>query len=126
MDQRYFICEHCGNLIAMVKDSGVPIVCCGQKMTELVPGSVDAAVEKHVPVIKADGNLITVTVGDVIHPMLEEHYIEWISIHTAHGNQRKILAPGEQPKAVFALADGDTIISAYAYCNLHGLWKKDI
>lgn len=126
MEQRYFICEHCGNMIAMVKDSGVPVVCCGQKMTELVPGSVDAAVEKHVPAVTIDGSTITVTVGEVTHPMLDVHYIEWISIHTKQGNQRKTLQPGEAPTAVFALADGDAVISAYAYCNLHGLWKKDI
>lgn len=126
MEQRYFICEHCGNMIAMVKDKGVPVMCCGQKMTELVPGSVDAAQEKHVPVIAVDGNCVTVSVGSAAHPMLDEHYIEWISIHTAQGNQRKTLKPGSEPKAVFCLADGDAVISAYAYCNLHGLWKADV
>lgn len=126
MEQRYFICKHCGNIIAMVHASGVPVVCCGEPMTELIPGSVDASVEKHVPVIDVSGNTVTVTIGAVEHPMLDAHYIEWISIHTAQGNQRKTLTPGSAPKAVFALADGDTVISAYAYCNLHGLWKKDI
>ena len=88
MEQRYFVCEHCGNMIAMVEDKGVPVMCCGQKMTELVPGSVDAAQEKHVPVIAIDGNTVTVSVGSVNHPMLPEHFIEWISIHTTQGNQR--------------------------------------
>lgn len=126
MEQRYFICEHCGNMIAMVEDKGVPVMCCGQKMTELVPGSVDAAQEKHVPVIAVDGSTVTVSVGSVAHPMLPEHFIEWISIHTTQGNQRKMLAPGSEPKASFALTDGDTVISAYAYCNLHGLWKTEV
>ena len=125
MEQRYFVCEHCGNMIAMVEDKGVPVMCCGQKMTELVPGSVDAAQEKHVPVIAIDGNTVTVSVGSVDHPMLPEHFIEWISIHTTQGKQRKTLQPGSEPKAVFALADGDSVVSAYAYCNLHGLWKAD-
>lgn len=126
MEQRYFICEHCGNMIAMIEDKGVPILCCGQKMTELVPGSVDAAQEKHVPVVSVEGNTVTVSVGEVTHPMAEEHFIEWISIHSAQGNQRKTLAPGNEPKAVFALVEGDTVLSAFAYCNLHGLWKKDV
>ncbi len=125
MEQRYFICEHCGNMIAMVNDSGVPVVCCGQKMTELIPGSVDAAQEKHVPVVTIDGNTVTVSVGSAAHPMLAQHFIEWISIHTTQGNQRKILQPSAEPKAVFALTTGESVISAYAYCNLHGLWKAD-
>lgn len=76
MEQKFFICEHCGNIIAMVENKGVPVMCCGQKMTELVPGSVDAAVEKHVPVVSVEGNLVTVTVGSVAHPMLPEHSIK--------------------------------------------------
>lgn len=126
MEQRFFICEHCGNIIAVVKDAGVPVVCCGQKMTEIVPGTTDAAVEKHLPVIKQEGNIITVEVGSIEHPMLEEHYIEWISIQTKQGNQRKILAPGQKPVAEFAVTDGDELEAAYAYCNLHGLWKTEV
>ena len=125
MEQRYFICEHCGNIVAVVKDAGVPIMCCGQKMKEIIPGTTDAAVEKHLPVIRIDGNFVHVTVGEVEHPMLPEHYIEWISLQTKQGNQRKELKPGEAPKASFALVDGDEVTVAYAYCNLHGLWKKE-
>lgn len=125
MEQRYFICEHCGNIVAVVKDAGVPIMCCGQKMKEIIPGTTDAAVEKHLPVIRIDGNFVHVTVGEVEHPMLPEHYIEWISLQTKQGNQRKELKPGEAPKASFALVDGDEVTAAYAYCNLHGLWKKE-
>lgn len=125
MEQKFYVCEHCGNMVAFVKNAGVPVMCCGQKMKEVVPGSVDAAQEKHVPVIKQDGNIITVEVGSVEHPMAEEHSIEWISIQTKEGNQRKILAPGQKPAAVFAITDGDVLEAAYAYCNLHGLWKAE-
>ena len=123
MDQRFFICEHCGNIVAMVKDKGVPVMCCGQKMTEIVPNTTDAAGEKHIPVYEVRGNMVYVTVGSVEHPMLEEHFIEWVSIQTKCGNQRKALVPGEAPKACFALCEGDEVEAVYAYCNLHGLWK---
>ena len=124
MEQRFFICEHCGNIIAMVKSSGVPVVCCGQNMKELIPGTTDASLEKHVPVFEVRDNKVFVTVGEVAHPMTPEHYIEWISIQTNNGNQRKELKPGQEPKAVFALCDGDKVEAVYAYCNLHSLWKK--
>ena len=123
MEQRFFICEHCGNIVAMGKDAGVPVMCCGQKMTEIIPGTADAAVEKHVPVYQVEGNLVKVQVGAVDHPMLPEHFIEWVSIQTRQGNQRKALKPGGEPKACFALCEGDEVEAVYAYCNLHGLWK---
>ena len=120
---KFYVCEHCGNIITFVKSSGVPVMCCGQKMTEIVPGTTDAAVEKHVPVVKAEGSQVTVTVGAVEHPMLPEHFIEWIVLETRQGSQIKHLKPGEKPQAVFALAEGDQAVAAYAYCNLHGRWK---
>lgn len=123
MKQRFFICEHCGNIIAMVKDKGVPVFCCGQKMTELVAGTVEASAEKHIPVYKVEGNKVHVTVGSVEHPMLEAHFIEWISLETKQGNQRKVLEPGQNPEACFAMCEGDEVVAVYAYCNLHGLWK---
>lgn len=123
MKQRFFICEHCGNIIAMVKDKGVPVFCCGQKMTELVAGTVEASAEKHIPVYKVEGNKVYVTVGSVEHPMLEAHFIEWISLETKQGNQRKVLEPGQKPEACFAMCEGDEVVAVYAYCNLHGLWK---
>ena len=107
----------------MVKDTGVPVMCCGQKMTEIIPGTTDAAVEKHVPVYQVEGNLVKVQVGAVDHPMLPEHFIEWVSIQTRQGNQRKALKPGGEPKVCFALCEGDEVEAVYAYCNLHGLWK---
>ncbi len=120
---KFYLCEHCGNIIAMVKDKGVPVMCCGQKMTEIIPGTTDASVEKHVPVYEIKDNKLFVTVGGVEHPMIPEHYIEWIAVETTSGNQRKPLKPGEPPKAVFALCEGDEVLGVYAYCNLHSLWK---
>ena len=122
---KYYICEHCGNIIEYVKDSGVPIMCCGQKMTEIVPGTSDGAVEKHVPVVTVSGNEILVQVGSVEHPMVEEHYIEWIVIQTEKGSQKVRLSAGDEPKSKFLLVDNDRLVSAYAYCNLHGLWKSE-
>ena len=120
---KFFKCEHCGNIIGMVNDSGVPVVCCGEKVKELVPNTEDAAQEKHVPVCEQKGNILEVTVGSVEHPMLEEHHIQWIAIETDKGRQRKTLNAGDAPKASFALLDGEKVLAVYAYCNLHGLWK---
>ena len=120
---RFFVCEHCGNIVEMVKDNGVPVMCCGQKMTELIPGTSDGAAEKHVPVVKVDGNRVSVIVGEVEHPMVDAHYIEWIAIETSKGVQRKKLKPEQAPKAEFMLTDGESVEAVYAYCNLHGLWK---
>ena len=122
---KFLKCKHCGNIVAVVKDQGVPVICCGEPMAEIIPGSVDAAAEKHVPVIAADGDKIVVSVGSVEHPMAEEHYIEWIAIQTEQGAQRKLLEPGQKPEVEFALAGGDKLIAALAYCNLHGLWKAE-
>ena len=119
----FYKCEKCGNIIAKLNDSGADCVCCNEKMKELVPNTTDAAGEKHVPVISQDGNTVTVTVGAVEHPMLEAHYINWIILETKQGRQRKALKPGDKPTAVFALTEGDEVVAAYEYCNLHGLWK---
>ena len=124
--QRFFVCKHCGNIIAFVHASGARVTCCGDVMQEIVPNSTDAAQEKHVPVIEVSGNVVTVTVGSAAHPMTAEHYIQWISLESAEGNQRKELKPGAAPKAVFVLNDGDKPMAAFAYCNLHGLWKKEL
>lgn len=123
MEMKFYICKHCGNIVAMVKSSGVPIVCCGEKMEELKPNTTDAAVEKHVPVIIQNGNAVTVKIGSVDHPMTEEHHIEWVAIQTSNGNHRKALKPGDSPKVSFCISDDDKIEAVYAYCNLHGLWK---
>ena len=123
MEQRFFVCETCGNIIAMVKPSGVPVMCCGKKMKEIVPNTTDAAQEKHVPVWTKEGNLVKVQVGSVAHLMIPAHYIEWVSLQTKAGNQRKALSPEQAPEVTFALTDGDEVEAVYAYCNLHGLWK---
>ena len=121
---KLYKCKHCGNIVAYVKNSGVPVYCCGEQMQEMVANTVDASQEKHVPVVTRNGNEIVVSVGSVEHPMLPAHYIEWICIQTKQGKQRKLLQPGEKPEARFALSDGDELIAAYEYCNLHGLWKS--
>ena len=123
MEMKFYKCKHCGQIVAIVKKTGVPLVCCGEKMEELIPGTVDASLEKHVPVVNVKGNTVEVSVGSVAHPMIPEHFIEWVSIQTKFGNQRKQLKPNEEPKVVFPLLDGDEVLAVYAYCNLHGLWK---
>lgn len=124
MEQKFFKCEHCGNIITMVEDKGVPVMCCGQKMTELVPGTVDAAVEKHIPVYEVKDGIVEISVGEVEHPMVEAHYIEWVAVQTDKGIYRKHLAPEQAPKTCIAVCDDEKIEAVYAYCNLHGLWKK--
>lgn len=123
---KFHYCTHCGNIITHLKDSGVRTVCCGEQMQELVPGTSDGAAEKHVPVVKTDGNKVSVLVGSMEHPMVEAHFINWIVLETKQGFQKKELKPGEKPMAEFALANGDEAVAAYEYCNLHGLWKADI
>lgn len=123
MSQKFYKCEHCGNIIEKINDAGVPVMCCGQKMKELVPGVSDGAAEKHVPDYKVEGNRVIVNVGSVDHPMLDVHWIEWISLATNKGFQRKHLKPGQAPNVSFLLDEGEEVAEVYAYCNLHGLWK---
>ncbi|MBE6963720.1 MAG: desulfoferrodoxin [Ruminococcaceae bacterium] len=123
---QFFVCEHCGNIIEKIHDAGVPVMCCGQKMTRLIPGTVEASAEKHIPAVTVEGDLVKVQVGSVLHPMLEEHHIAWIWLETTSGVQRRALVPGAEPTAEFALADGEKPVAVYEYCNLHGLWKADV
>lgn len=123
MEQKFYICERCGNIITFLENKGVPVMCCGEKMKELKPGTVEASHEKHIPAISVDENRINVQIGALIHPMEKEHYIEWIALETNTGLQIRYLKPGMEPKAEFVLADGEEGYAAYAYCNLHGLWK---
>ena len=124
MEIKVFKCNSCGSIVFKIKNKGCIPVCCGEEMKELVPGATDGAVEKHVPVVDVSGSAVTVTVGEVDHPMTEEHYIEFIALVTSAGVQIKELAPGDAPKAVFALAEGETCEYALGYCNLHGLWRS--
>ena len=122
MDVKFYKCMHCGNIAVKVFDAGVPLVCCGEKMVELVAGSQDAALEKHVPAVEVEGNKVVVNVGSVDHPMLEEHWIQFICLVTDKGYQIHPLAPGEAPHAEFVIAEGETPLKVYEHCNLHGLW----
>ena len=122
MQTRFYICRHCGNVIEKVHDAGVPVVCCGEKMEALIPNTVEASEEKHLPVVEVSGKQVTVSVGSVPHPMTEEHHIAWVYLQTAKGGQRKSLPVGGEPKVTFLLED-DEPVAAFAYCNLHGLWK---
>ena len=122
---KFYICEKCGNLIEKIDDSGVPVVCCGQKMTPIVAGTVEASREKHIPVAKVEGDLVHVSVGSVEHPMAEEHSILWVELKTDKGVQRKNLVVGQPPVVSFAVRD-EKPLEVYAYCNLHGLWKCDL
>lgn len=123
---RFFKCEHCKNIIVMVEDKGVPVVCCGEKMKELSANTSDGASEKHVPVVSVSGNAVRAVIGDVNHPMQEEHHIAWIYLETSQGGQMKYLEHTGAPEAVFALAEGEKAVAVYEYCNLHGLWKKEL
>ncbi|MBF7082508.1 desulfoferrodoxin [Desulfallas sp. Bu1-1] len=148
-EPKFFICKHCGNLVVMIEKAGAKIICCDQPMNELVPNTVDTSSEKHLPVITFTGgfsaNAATVSIGNIPHPMTEEHHIEWVYLQTVQGGQFKYLAVGQDPVVTFALADKDAYsfcdrpickmgrehcmfkckrgFAAYAYCNLHGLWK---
>ena len=123
---KFYRCEHCGNIIIKLHDSGVPVVCCGQPMTELVPGATDGAYEKHVPAVTVDGSVVKAQIGEVEHPMMEEHYIQFIVLETSSGYQIKNLKAGDKPVAEFTLAAGDKAVAVYEYCNLHGLWVKEV
>lgn len=120
---KFFKCDMCGNIVELINDAGVPVSCCGQDMTELIPGTSDASTEKHVPECSVDGNKVTVKVGSEKHPMVENHYIEWVTIETNKGAYRICLKPECEPKVEITLADGEKVVGVYSYCNVHGLWK---
>lgn len=122
---KFRICRHCGNLVGMINDSGVTMICCGEPMEELTTNTTEAAHEKHLPDVTVEGDTVSVKVGSVDHPMIPEHYIEWIYLQTEHGGQRKALNPGDAPAAAFCVAE-DKPVAVFAYCNLHGLWKTDL
>ena len=123
MENRFFVCEHCGNRIAMIHQSGPAVQCCGEKMKEIIPGTSDGAEEKHLPVWDVQNGKVTVTVGEVEHPMTPEHYIEWVCLETEDGLQYKGLQPNMAPRVSFSLSENDQIKAVYAFCNKHSLWK---
>lgn len=124
-EQKFYRCEHCGNMVSMMHESGAKIVCCGEEMKLLEPNTRDGAYEKHIPEVEVKGDLVKVQIGSVIHPMTEAHYIEWVYLLTEKGGQVHYFQPGEEPKCSFKLVD-DKAITVYEYCNLHGLYKKDL
>lgn len=121
---KIYICSVCGNVVDLLENGGGQLVCCGQPMELMTAKSEDAGLEKHVPVIEVDDNTVTVTVGSVLHPMEEAHYITKIFLVVNNKVQRVNLKPGEEPKATFNLPEGTTSFEVYEYCNLHGLWKS--
>ena len=123
---KFYICSKCGKIVGMVRNSRCDTYCCDQPMEEMTANTSDGAHEKHVPVVTVDGNTVKVRVGEVDHPMLDEHFIMWVALETKEGAQRKTLTPGAAPEVTFALSEGDQVVAAYEYCNLHGLWKKEI
>ena len=124
MATKFYKCRHCGNVIEKLVDSRVPVICCGEKMEELIPNTVDASQEKHVPVVtKLDDCSIKVEVGSVPHPMLPEHHIAFIYVETENGGIRVDLK--EKPEAVICTCSSKPI-AVYEYCNLHGLWKTTL
>lgn len=122
----FYYCAHCGNMVNMLRDTGVPMKCCGENMIELVANTTDASQEKHVPVVTVSGDTVTVQVGSAPHPMTEEHKIVWIYLQTELGEQLVCTDTKEKAEATFKLTDGDKAVAAFEYCNLHGLWKKDL
>ena len=121
MNVQVYRCELCGNMVEKVVNGGGTLVCCGQEMTLVGEDTTEAATEKHIPVVeKVDGG-IKVTVGSVVHPMTDAHYIQWIEVVTGQGVLRKHLTPKDAPVATFLLDTDEYYVRAY--CNIHGLWK---
>lgn len=122
----FYVCDSCHICIEEICGNKGDFSCCGAPLTKLTPNTSEGAQEKHLPVVTQDGNRVTVQVGDVLHPMSAEHSIEWVYLQTKKGSQRIHLSPEDTPCVVFALAEGDSPVAAYAYCNLHGFWKTEI
>ena len=124
-NSKFYICPDCGLIIETIHDSSIAPSCCNMKMDELLPNTVEASGEKHLPAVSVENGVVTVNVGSVNHPMQDVHYIEWVQLVTENGIQRKELKPGQEPKVTFYPGD-DKPIAVYAYCNLHGLWKTEL
>ena len=124
MEQNFYYCKHCGNIVVKVNDSGVPLICCGEKLEVLSPNTNDGAKEKHLPVYSVKFVKVTVNIGEIPHPMTTDHYIEWVKLQTSTGNQFKRLSPNAAPTVTFNINKDEIIEAVFAYCNLHSLWKK--
>ena len=126
MNIKFYKCNHCGNIAVKVVDKGVPLFCCGEKMEELVPDSVDAATEKHVPAVTREEGHIHVNVGSEDPPMTPEHRIQFICRAKEHGSESQTLTPENQPRADFFVSETEKPLRVYEYCNLHGLWVTEL
>lgn len=120
---KFYRCPICGNVIELIDGDSKRITCCGKNMELLTANTVDASIEKHVPVYRKDGEKLVVSVGDITHPMIDEHYIMWIALVENNKVTRVNLLPNDAPEAVFTYVENAEV---YAYCNLHGLWKTTI
>lgn len=126
MTVKFYRCEHCGNIAVKVVDSGVPLVCCGEPMVELVADTTDAALEKHVPDVHIEGNHVHVNIGSVDHPMTPEHYIQFICLVKEAEYEIHPLQDDMQPHTDFYLGEGEKPLAVYEFCNIHGLWVKEL
>jgi len=122
----FWRCNHCGNFAEKIINSGVPMICCGESMQELVPNTVEASVEKHLPVVtKIDEYSMKVEVGSAPHPMTPEHHIAFIYLETEVGGECIMLDVNGKPEAEFCICKHKPV-AVYEYCNLHGMWKTEI
>lgn len=121
----FYRCEHCNSIITALRGYETPPNCCGREMTQLIPDAVDASREVHVPIIEQKWDIVHVKVGARPHPMIPVHYIQWVALETKEGCQIKYLSPGQTPEAFFSLTEGEEVVNAYAFCNLHLLWVND-
>ena len=123
---KIFVCNHCGNMVGFIHSSGVPMICCGEQLAELVPNTVEASTEKHLPAVTVSGNNVSVQICSTPHPMENEHHIAFVYVETEYGILCRHLAAGAEPKVSFAFSSDDKPVAVYAFCNLHGLWKTEI
>lgn len=124
---KFYRCLECGNIVGLINEGGGQLVCCGKPMEELIPNTEEnVATEKHIPLVHEENGTVYVKVGEVLHPMLDNHYIQWIYLLTDQGGQRKVLKPGMKPEAVFHIAENEVVLEVVAYCNLHGLWSAKL
>lgn len=124
MEEKLYLCRHCGNIIYLLRDNGVALHCCGTPMVPIFPDTAEASGEKHRPIFHRDGNTVHVQVGATAHPMSEEHYIQWICLETQGRIQFVHLSAQDPPCATFSLCDGEKVQAVYAFCNQHELWRN--
>ncbi len=122
---RFFKCNHCGNVVVKLVDNVVPIFCCGEKMEEIFANTIEASIEKHLPVVELKDDLVEIKVGSILHPMEESHYINFVAVETDNEYYIVSLLPGQTPE-VKVFVGQSKVIAVYEYCNLHGLWKTEL